>query len=110
MSKNLRSRDKAMLDLFDICAADSAGGNANQHFAIGDQRHWNVFDNNAALAAVNSRAHCGGERVVGPLGSLEKGPGTGPFAAPTPRAPANNRIPTRAGENFTKTPTGRGAG
>src|SRR5712675_3153529 len=93
MSKNLRSRDKAMLDLFDICAADSAGGNANQHFAIGDQRHWNVFDNNAALATVNSRAHCGGKRLLRRLGSFENCPGTAHCAATSPGSTGINRSP-----------------
>src|SRR5258708_7189484 len=93
MSKNLRSRDKTVLNLLYIGAANSARGNANQHFAFGDPRHGNVFDNNAALATVNSRAHCGGKRLLRRLGSFENCPGTAHCAATSPGSTGINRSP-----------------
>ncbi len=58
--KNLRSRDKPVLDLLDVRSTNPACGNTDQDFARSDPRHRNVFHNHASLAPVHSRAHRGG--------------------------------------------------
>ena len=59
MPKNLRSRDKTVLDLFDVRAANPASSDSYQDFARRDPGHGNVFHDHAPFAAVHGRAHRG---------------------------------------------------
>src|SRR5258708_38257216 len=81
--KNLRSRDKPVLDLLDVRAANPACGNTDQDFARSDPRHRNVFHNHAPLAPVHSRSHRGGNGMRR-AGRFEPGAGTAHSAAPRP--------------------------
>src|SRR5436309_12757328 len=57
MAENLRRTHQAVLDFLHIRAADPAGRDAQQHFAIGNIRHRNVFHNDPADVAVDARPH-----------------------------------------------------
>src|SRR5258708_39024060 len=90
--KNLRSRDKPVLDLLDVRSTNPACGNTDQDFARSDPRHRNVFHNHASLAPVHSRAHRGGNGAR-PEGAFAPWPRTALLAAPTPPSPGISPSP-----------------
>jgi hypothetical protein len=57
VSKNLGRGYEAVLYLFQVGPANTAGRHANQYLAVGNLRHGNVFRGHAARAEIHTRAH-----------------------------------------------------
>jgi hypothetical protein len=57
MAKNLRRGDVGVINLLDVGAANTAGGDFDEHFAVGDFGDGDFFDANDSLFAVDTSAH-----------------------------------------------------
>lgn len=90
MAEDLGRRDEGVEDLFDVGAADTAGGNFDEHFAFSNFGDGNFFDANDAFFAVNAGAHGFRDGVEG-AGGFESCAGAAHRAATTPYADAATR-------------------
>ena len=63
VAKDLRRLDVAMEDLLDVGAANAAGGDFDEHFAVANFRDRNLFKADDAFFAENTRAHGFGDRT-----------------------------------------------
>jgi hypothetical protein len=58
--QNLRRPHEAMMNLLDVCAADAARRDTNQHFAVGNLRNRHIFHSDGVLPAIDGSPHiCG---------------------------------------------------
>src|SRR6266550_262509 len=63
MTQNLRRRQIGVKNLLDVCAADPAGGDFDEDFAIADFGYGDFFDADDTLFAVDTGAHGLGDRT-----------------------------------------------
>ena len=57
VAEDLRRLDEAVVNLFDVRAANAARGHAEKHFAFANLWDGHRFDHHAPLAAIHTRAH-----------------------------------------------------
>src|SRR5712691_12683962 len=68
MAENLRRRNVGVINLLDVGAADAAGSDFDEHFALGDFRNGNFLYADDPLFAIDTGAHGlgnGTERLQG---------------------------------------------
>jgi hypothetical protein len=57
VAENLRWADDSLPHFLDVCAADTAGADANEDFAFQNFRYRNVFDDDSARASIHTGPH-----------------------------------------------------